>query len=91
MISKEKAYKLVEKQLRKLEFNDVYLIDEHNSQEYEDRWVIAYNAKTYLETKDDAFALLGNAPFVVMKATGKVVATMSSDAEYAEGWISGKD
>ncbi|MBL7730352.1 MAG: hypothetical protein JNM88_04175 [Chitinophagaceae bacterium] len=35
--------------------------------------VYVYNSKKYIETKDFKFALVGNAPFLVEKETGKIV------------------
>lgn len=38
-------------------------------------WVFFYNSKHYVETGDVSYALTGNAPIVVMKATGEIRGT----------------
>ena len=35
-------------------------------------WVIGYNTRAFLETRSMSHALVGNGPFVVEKATGRV-------------------
>jgi len=79
MISKEKAYEKVEILLNKLEYEDKYLIDKSATDDHEWGWVIYYNTETYVKTKDTEFALMGNAPFLVMKNTGEVVTTGTSE------------
>lgn len=36
-------------------------------------WIFFYNSEIYLETKNDSYALAGNAPFLVQKSDGKMV------------------
>lgn len=79
MISKAEAYKKVEKILNILEYGDRYLIDKSVTDDYEWGWVIYYNTETFIKTKDVEYALMGNAPFLVIKDTGKVVATGTSE------------
>ena len=79
MITKEQAIQLVEKHLRKMESTEkliVYLegIDEHHW-----GWVIGYNSEIYIETNNIDYALIGNAPFTVMKETGEIKMTPSYD------------
>lgn len=79
MISKEEAYKKVEKILNNLEYGDKYIVDKNATDDYEWGWVIYYNTETYIKTKEIEYALMGNAPFLVMKDTGKVVETGTSE------------
>lgn len=79
MISKEEAYKKVEKILNNLEYGDKYIVDKNATDDYEWGWVIYYNTETYIKTNEIEYALMGNAPFLVMKDTGKVVETGTSE------------
>lgn len=36
-------------------------------------WVFAYESREYLESYDEVFALVGNAPFLVLRADGRVL------------------
>jgi len=38
-------------------------------------WVYFYNSKHFIETGDVGYALIGNAPIVVMKTTGEIRGT----------------
>ena len=93
MITKEEAYRKVEQLLDKIEYDDKYLIDKNATNDHERGWVIYYNSKIYIETKDVEFALMGNAPFLVRKDTGKVVATGTSEPVefYIDKYISNKN
>ena len=85
-----KAFKLVENQLRKLESSDgKFGIDESNTQEHEWGWVVYYNSERFLQTHDVQFALMGNAPFLVNKETGKVASVSSSEQveSHIDAWI----
>ena len=79
MITKDRAYKIVEILLDKIEYGEKYSIDKDATDDYEWGWVIYYNTETYIKTKDVEFALMGNSPFLVMKDTGKVVTTGTSE------------
>ena len=46
-------------------------------------WVFFYQSNAYLETQDPGFALAGNAPLIVARATGAVTVTGTAQpAEY---------
>jgi oxalate decarboxylase/phosphoglucose isomerase-like protein (cupin superfamily) len=53
-----------------------------------------YNTKKFIETREFEYALLGNAPFLVEKATGKIIVFGTSQPkeyyikEYEEGRLS---
>ncbi len=93
MITKEEAIKLVEKQLRKIEFGDNYRIDECNIKEHDWGWVISYNTESFLETDDSQFALMGNGPFLVHRENGKIESIPSSESEDVniDSWLQNDD
>ena len=53
--------------------------------EYDFGWVFFYNSREYLETKDDEHMLVGNAPLIFEKTTGRIVET--GTAEPVETYI----
>jgi hypothetical protein len=77
-ITKEAAYKLARKLLKKIESGDRYLIDEKRTEDHDWGWIIHYNSEAYLKTGNTSMALFGNAPFHIEKS-GKVIATSSSE------------
>jgi hypothetical protein len=89
MITKVEAFKLVEKQLRKIQSEENFRIDEHNTQKHDWGWVIYYNSERYLETNDIQFALIGNGPFLVHKETGKIESVSSSGQveDHIDSWL----
>ena len=42
-------------------------------------WVVFYNSKEYLETKDPKDVVVGNAPFLVDRESGEMMITGTSD------------
>jgi len=93
MITKKEAIKLVEKQLRKIEFEENYRIDELNTKEHDWGWVIYYNTERFLETNDSQFALMGNGPFLVHRENGKIESVSSSEIEagHIDSWMQADD
>lgn len=53
--------------------DEVILVGEPMETEF--GWVFFYNSKYYSETGDIDYALTGNAPIIVMKATGDIRST----------------
>jgi len=43
--------------------------------EYEFGWMFFYNSREFLETGDDRYSLVGNAPFIVEKTVGRLYVT----------------
>ncbi len=79
MVTKQQAIKLVEKQLRKMESDEPLQIYVDGIDEHDWGWVIGYNTKTYIETENSEYALVGNSPFIVIRETGAVEVTPSFD------------
>jgi hypothetical protein len=54
--------------------------------------IYIYTSKEYFETKNDRYALVGNAPFLVENATGKIVVlgTAKSDEYYIKEYEEGR-
>jgi hypothetical protein len=56
------------------EKSEIVVMDEHTI-EKEWGWVFFYESSDYLKTGDFSDQLVGNAPFIVNKATGELVET----------------
>lgn len=54
--------------------------------------IYGYTSKKYYETKDEEYAVAGNAPFLVEKETGKIVTfgTAFSDEYYIKEYEEGR-
>ena len=76
MITYEDARRLVEAQLARLaeDAGDCVVL-EHSTIERPFGWVFFYNSREYVETGNELAALAGNAPYIVNRFTGAVVAT----------------
>ncbi len=79
MVTKQQAIKLVEKQLTKMESDEPLQIYVDGIDEHDWGWVIGYNTKTYIETENSEYALVGNSPFIVIRETGAIEVTSSFD------------
>lgn len=65
---------------------DEYVIVENETIERPWGWVFFYNSRQYVETGDTQFALMGNAPYIVNKQSGELLAT--GTAEDVQAYIS---
>ena len=67
MTKKEQSYKLIREYLDELESDISYelAVDESNSFELEYGWFFRFDARIYLETKDEDYALCGQKPLIV--------------------------
>ncbi len=77
MITKDQAAKLVENEVCKTaeclpEDDEIVLIPEATI-EKSWGWVFFYTSKKWLETQDISYALVGNAPFIVERSSGKLI------------------
>lgn len=73
----QEAIKKIETYLNntmKLEDDSILLLTDMTI-EKEKYYVFFYNSKKYVETEDMAYALAGNAPVILNKETGMIVAT----------------
>lgn len=54
-------------------------------------WKYIYGSKKHYETKNDDYAILGNAPFLVEKETGRIIqfGTAHSTKEYIQQYEEG--
>lgn len=77
MITKEEARKRVEKRISNLynKQDDKLIIIDEATIERDWGWVFFYDSKKRVETGDFRYAVLGNAPFIVEKETGKLIPT----------------
>ena len=57
--------------------NDAYVIENTNA------WAFPYNTRKFLETRDTKFSLVGNAPILVCKKTGKLHSSQAQSLEKA--------
>ncbi|MEM6483625.1 MAG: YrhB domain-containing protein [Pseudomonadota bacterium] len=77
-LSYSEAKSLVERELTQMDFApssvDVNIVDDATV-EKNWGWVFFYQSKKFLETGDASLALAGNAPFIVNRQTGDIVAT----------------
>jgi hypothetical protein len=74
MISKVQAIAIVEKLLNRSNTvdNGDLQIDADNIGETDSHWIIGYNSSRYLSTNDSQYALMGNNPYAIMKASGQI-------------------
>lgn len=81
MLNFEDAIAAVEKQLAKIddlpEGDSLVLVPEHTI-ERPFGWVFFYTSRLYRDTGDIKYALAGNAPLIVNRSSGEVVATGTS-------------
>lgn len=79
MITKEQARTLVEKKIHAkyldLPDDDEVIILELETIDKPWGWIFFYTSRKWIETNDDLYALAGNAPILVEKATGKLFET----------------
>lgn len=73
-MTKKDAFKLVEKLLRKgnIADNTDLKVDEVNISDTGTHWVIPVQSERYLETGDDAYAVIGITPYAIIKSTRKI-------------------
>jgi Immunity protein 35 len=79
MITKEQARDLVAKEVCGqpdwLPEDDELIIFDESAIEKPWGWVFLHTSRKWLETKDFRYALVGNAPTLVERSTGKLIAT----------------
>ena len=79
MITKEQARLIVENNINKRSFdipvNDKMIILNDATIEKPWGWVFFYTSKTWHETGDDEYAVAGNTPIIIEKATGRLIET----------------
>lgn len=88
MVNREEARRLVfERVIGPSDLGSLALklLDQHTI-ETEFGWVFFYNSRRYIETGDFSYALAGNAPIIVDRATGSlhITGTAHPTAEYIE-------
>ncbi|AXK40122.1 YrhB domain-containing protein [Crenobacter cavernae] len=71
MVTKEQARRLVEAEV----CNDEIVIVDEATIEKPWGWVFSYASKTWLETKDPRYAIVGNAPIIVERQSGRLIDT----------------
>ncbi len=79
MITKQQAIALVEEHLKEIDPDEELQIYVDEIDEHEWGWVIEYNSKTYIETQNPEYALVGNSPFIVNRETGEIKEAPSYD------------
>ena len=85
MINKKMALETIEKIIAGYEApeEDEYIVIEKETIEKEWGWVFFYTSKKWYETNNIEFAVVGNAPFIVLRDTGEVLETGTAyDAEH---------
>jgi len=87
MITKEQARELVAKQVCRrpdwLPPDDEIIIIDEATIEKPWGWVFFFSSKKWMETNDTKYAIAGNAPIIVEKATGKLITTGTArETEY---------
>jgi hypothetical protein len=87
MITEEQARELVSKQVccRQdwLPPDDEIIIIDEATIEKPWGWVFFFSSKKWMETNDTKYAIAGNAPIIVEKATGKLITTGTArETEY---------
>jgi hypothetical protein len=79
MLSRDEARNLVAAlvcgQSEPLPLEDEIVIVDEATIERPWGWVFFYNSKLWLQTRDIRYALAGNAPFLVERESGRVLAT----------------
>ncbi len=70
-MTKKDAFKLVEKLLNKgnVVDNTDLIVDETSISDIGTHWIIPVQSKKYLETGDDAYAVIGITPYAIRKST----------------------
>ena len=85
MLTEKEMNKIAEKYISdmfKSSTKEVVLLQEHTIEKSYGS-IYFYNSKKYIEDDDFNFALVGNAPFLIEKKTGKIVIFGTShDIEY---------
>ena len=73
MLSYSQALSIAEKEVIKLSMpDDEYIIVEDQVVEMYWGWIFIYNSRHFIETGDDQYLLMGNAPIFVNKKTGQI-------------------
>ena len=87
MVSKQEAEKKVEEKIASypLPDGDRYILLKENTITKDWGWVYFYTSEKWEQTGDLQYAVAGNAPFIVEKATGNVIVT--GTAEPVENYI----
>jgi hypothetical protein len=78
MINREEAQTIAIQYVRMgcdLPDDDELVIDEQSTIEREWGWVFFYTSRKWMETGSFEYAIAGNAPAIVEKATGRIVDT----------------
>ncbi len=73
-MTKKEAFKLVEKLLNKgnAADNTDLIVDESNISDIGTHWIIPVQSKKYLESGDDAYAVIGINHYAIRKSTCKI-------------------
>jgi len=81
VLTREEAQRLVEVQLARVavDAGDCIVL-ERSTIERPFGWVFFYNSREFVETGNASAALAGNAPYIVNRFTGAIVATGSARA-----------
>ena len=73
MLSYSQALTIAKKEVIKLSMpDDEYIIVEDQVTEMSWGWVFIYNSRQFIETGDDQYQLMGNAPIFINKETGQI-------------------
>jgi Immunity protein 35 len=76
-VNKEQALKIVQNIIKNWDLpeGDKYIVVESGTIEKEWGWVFFYTSKKYFQTNDINYAVAGNAPFIVLRKSGRVIET----------------
>ena len=73
MLSYYQALSIIKKEVAKLSMpDDAYVVVEEQTIEIPWGWVFIYNSQQFIETGDDQYQLMGNAPIIINKETGQL-------------------
>ncbi len=73
MLTYSQALSVVAKEVAELSMpDDEYIVVEDQTIETSWGWVFIYNSRRFVETGDDQYHLMGNAPIIINKETGRL-------------------
>ena len=84
MLTYSQALAIAEKEVLKLSMpDDEYIIVEDQVVEMPWGWIFIYNSRQFIETGDDQYHLMGNAPIFINRETGQIHHTgTANDVNY---------
>ena len=84
MLTYSQALAIAEKEVLKLSMpDDEYIIVEDQVAEMSWGWIFIYNSRQFIETGDDQYHLMGNAPIFINRETGQIRHTgTANDVDY---------